>query len=154
METPIAAELIGRVRIIPIRTDISIPPITGCCSTLILTRLPSHIINADIGGPITYPTAAPDAIHANGVTIMSTFVFPDTSLPISIATYAATNAPSGSPGFPSANADIEFTVGNAPIMPETAAAIVTRGLEPSLTATPTPMPAPVSVLATLAAPLI
>ena len=97
---------------------------------------------------------APDAIHANGVTIISTFVFPDTSLPISIATYAATNAPSGSPGFPSANADIEFTVGNAPIMPETAAAIVTRGLEPSLTATPTPMPAPVSVLATLAAPLI
>ena len=154
IDTPIAAELIGSVRIIPISTEIRIPPTTGCCSTLILTRFPNHIINCEIGGPITYPTRAPEQIDTNGVTMISTLVLLDTSLPSSIATRAATNAPNGSPGLPSANAVIELTVGKAPIIPATAADIVTSGDAANLTATPTPIPAPVNVLATLAAPVI
>ena len=63
-----------------------------------------------------------------------------------IATKAAIKAPSGSPGAPRAK-DVTLTFGKAPIRPATAAETLTSGADLNLAATPTPMPAPVRVLA-------
>ena len=84
--TPIAAELIGSVRIIPINTDTTIPIKNGCCSVPQLISDPSHPINREIGGPTTSPVAVPTPIHTNGVIKISSFVFPEIRIPISIAT--------------------------------------------------------------------
>ena len=82
--TPIAAELIGRVKIIPIKTDTTIPIKNGCCSTPQFTIAPMPVINPEIGGPIINPTTEPLKIVTNGVTKISTLVFPATKCPISI----------------------------------------------------------------------
>ena len=47
---------------------------------------PSHPINREIGGPTTSPVAVPTPIHTNGVIKISSFVFPEIRIPISIAT--------------------------------------------------------------------
>ena len=61
---------------------------------------------------------------------------------------AATKAPRGSPAFPNAKLSIP-SAGNAPIIPATAAETVTSGPCLNFAATPTPIPAPVTVFATL-----
>ena len=78
---PSAAELIGRVRIIPINTDTTIPIRKGACTVPQLIRPPSQIMNAEMGGPRINPTAEPDTMQAKGVTKISTFVLPDTRRP-------------------------------------------------------------------------
>ena len=148
METPSAAELIGRVRIIPIRTDTAIPPRIGDASTLIFTRFPSHFIKLEIGGPTINPATAPVQMDTSGVKIISIFVLPAPSLPHSMPIRAATKAPRGSPAFPNAKLSIP-SAGNAPIIPATAAETVTSGPCLNFAATPTPIPAPVTVFATL-----
>ena len=87
-------------------------------------------------------------MQQRGVTIISSFVLPETKPPISIATYAAINAPRGSPGAPILKASVA-RLGNAPTIPATAAEMVVSGEDLSFTATPTPIPAPVTVFATL-----
>ena len=84
--TPSAAELIGRVSAIPIRTDTTIPIKNGCCSVPQLINAPSAVINSEIGGPTKRPTADPAVIVTIGVTKISTFVFPETRCPNSIPT--------------------------------------------------------------------
>ena len=59
-------------------------------------------MKTEIGGPTKIPATAPDTIDTIGVSSISICVLPATSLPISIATNAATKAPIGSPGLPSA----------------------------------------------------
>jgi hypothetical protein len=86
MEIPIAAELIGSVKIIPIKTETMIPPNIGDCSTFTLTSPPSHFIKSVMYGPTNKPIAAPAQIEISGVTRISTFVFPATRWPTSIAT--------------------------------------------------------------------
>ena len=129
--TPSAAELIGKVRIIPIRTETTIPMINGCCSVPQLIRDPSHSMNFDIGGPTRIPTAEPAPIDTSGVSKISSFVFAEINIPISIATNAATNAPNGSPGpdntiAPSfrTSPDISFEA-KAPTIPAVAADTMT-----------------------------
>ena len=39
------------------------------------------VINSEIEGPTNSPTILPDTIHTNGVTKISTFVFPETKRP-------------------------------------------------------------------------
>ena len=86
---PSAAELIGRVSTIPMMTDTSIPITSGCLSVLQLTIPPSHVMNPEMGGPSSIPAVAPDSIVTEGVTRISSFVFPATSLPTVIPTSAA-----------------------------------------------------------------
>ena len=95
---PSAAELIGRVRIIPMRTDTMIPIRNGCCSVPQLMSDPSHDMKLEIGGPTNSPTADPTPIQTRGVRIISSFVLPEIRMPTSIAMYAAPKAPNGSPG--------------------------------------------------------
>ena len=86
--------------------------------------------------------------------MISSFVFPEIIIPSSIAIYAATNAPSGSPGPASTRLPSTRIVpasifdANAPIIPATAAETVTSCCASSFLATPTPIPAPVSPAAT------
>ncbi len=82
---PIAAELIGIVRIIPMSTDTIMPMKNGCCSVPQLIKEPSHPINLEIGGPTNNAVAVPAPIQTNGVTKISNFVFPEIRMPISIA---------------------------------------------------------------------
>lgn len=154
---PIAAELIGSVKKMPIRTETMMLPIMWCSSTLMLTRLPKNAINPEIGGPSNRPMAEPEMMVTKGVTIMSTGVFPETSLPTSIAVYAAMNAPSGSPGaenvkvLSAKNEPAMIFEAYAPTSPAAAAEMTKRGaFSLSLTATPIPMPAPVRSDAPLA----
>ena len=137
--TPMAAELIGSVRSIPIITETSIPIIKGCCSVANIIIVPSQVINFDIDGPISNPAADPLRIVISGVMIISIFVFPLITCPISIPIKAAINAPRGSPGPASNMAPVSvITVPynildeNPPITLATAADIVTRGLSLNL----------------------
>ena len=133
--TPMAAELIGSVRSIPIITETSIPIIKGCCSVANIIIVPSQVINFDIDGPISNPAADPLRIVISGVMIISIFVFPLITCPISIPINAAINAPRGSPG-PTSNTEPvsvsiwpdNILVAKPPIMLATAADMVTRGL--------------------------
>ena len=131
--TPRAAELMGNVRIIPINTDTTIPIKNGCCSVPQLIRLPRLVIILEMGGPTRSPTAQPATMVTMGVTRMSTFVLPETRCPASIATYAAINAPSGSPGPASCTTPSTSTVpakillANPPAIPAVAAESTTRG---------------------------
>ena len=84
--TPKAAELIGNVRIIPIKTETTIPIRNGCCSVPQLIKEPSQFIKEEIGGPTNNPTTPPTPMQINGVRIISSFVLPVTKIPISIAT--------------------------------------------------------------------
>ena len=103
---PRAAELIGKVSTIPMMTETTIPIRIGCCSVPQFTRLPSHVMKLDTPGPTSIPTAPPERMVIAGVIRRSSFVFPATSLPIVIPTYAATNAPRGSPGPDNTNAPV------------------------------------------------
>ena len=108
----------------------------------------------EIAGPISKPIAPPIKIVANGTNMISTFVFPVISFPISIPIKLAINAPIGSPG--PVNTMLPFTntlpanilLANAPIKPAIPAEIVTNGDALYFTATPTPIPAPVNTLQT------
>ena len=86
--------------------------------------------------------------------MISSLVFPEIRIPISIAMYDATNAPRGSPGpestsaFPFNTAPDMTSPANAPIVPTTAADTITRCPASSFRATPAPIPAPVSPAAT------
>ena len=143
------------MRIMPISTETTIPIKTGCCSVPQFTMEPNPAMNCEIGGPSTSPTAEPETIETIGVIRISSFVFPETSLPSSMPTKAAINAPSGSPGPENCITPSTSTVParilpeNAPTIPQTAAEMVTSGAARYLCATPTPIPAPVSAAATL-----
>ena len=82
--TPMAAELIGSVRSIPMITETSMPIIKGCCSVANIIIVPNHVINLEIEGPINNPAADPLSIVISGVMIISIFVFPLITCPISI----------------------------------------------------------------------
>ena len=84
-DTPMAAELIGSVRAMPIRTETMMPAQKGCCTAPQLISSPTLVINAAMGTPMERPTTAPTVIVVMGVTRISTFVFPATSPPISTA---------------------------------------------------------------------
>ena len=83
--TPNAAELMGKVRMMPINTETIIPIRNGCCTVPQLIREPSHTIKAEIGGPKINPTAEPETIAQNGVNKISMLVLPETRCPISMA---------------------------------------------------------------------
>ena len=95
---PIAAELIGNVKNIPISTDTTIPIINGCCSVPQFTNIPRLFIKLEIPGPINKPAIEPVPMVTTGATKISTLVFPATTCPQVIPTSAATKAPKGSPG--------------------------------------------------------
>ena len=148
-----AAELIGRVNIIPIKTDTNIPIITGCLSTAQLISSPNASIKFEIGGPTNNPTAPPIIIVKIGTKIISNLVLPCIHLPQIIPIKLAINAPSGSPGpfkiiVPSTKTEpCNILLAKAPITPAIAAEIVTKGVSLYFTATPTPIPAPVKLAA-------
>ena len=151
--TPNAAELIGSVSAIPIRTDTMIPIKNGCCSVPQRIISPICFIRSEIYGPTVNPTTPPPRIVINGVNIISSFVRPTKIRPSSIPIYAATNAPNGSPGPLKVILPFVITlpssspVANAPIIPALAADAHTNVSSPSLHATPIPIPAPVRTFA-------
>ncbi len=158
--TPMAAEEIGRVRHTPIIAATRIPIKIGCCWALTLMIPPSQVIKPLIGGPSKSPTILPDTIATSGVTMISTFVLPDTRLPISRATNAAINAPKGSPTAAKVVKEplnILFLIiceAKAPIKPATPALIATRGGFFNLYATPKPIPKPIAILVIVPTALI
>ena len=79
--TPSAAELIGSVNAIPIKTDTTIPIIRGCCSVPQFIISPNPIINLEIDGPTKIPVVPPIPIVTIGVSKISIFVFPDIKCP-------------------------------------------------------------------------
>ena len=81
---PSAAELIGRVNAIPINTETTIPIKNGCCSVPHRIISPICFMRSEIYGPTANPTIPPHTIVVNGVKIISSFVLPMKSLPISI----------------------------------------------------------------------
>ena len=84
-EIPMAAELMGSVRAIPMRTDTMIPAQKGCWTAPQLISSPIRVIKAEIGTPTESPAAAPTQRVVIGVTRISTLVFPATSPPSSTA---------------------------------------------------------------------
>ena len=79
----IAAELIGKVKIIPIVTLKTIPIQKGCNSVAFRIPSPSQVAPADKIGPKTTAKIHPTIIVTAGVTMISTFVLPETNRPIS-----------------------------------------------------------------------
>ena len=129
-----AALEIGAVRASPTITEITIPNANGCHSVAVIITLPRPFINFPMAGPTRMATTPPLSNVNAGVTIISTFVSFDTSLPISAPAAAAMKAPAGPPAA-------------APIIPVTLQLIITSAGALSPKATATPIAAPISSIA-------
>ena len=129
-----AALEIGAVRASPTITEITIPNANGCHSVAVIITLPRPFINFPMAGPTRMATTPPLSNVNAGVTIISTFVSFDTSLPISAPAAAAMKAPAGPPAA-------------APIIPVTLQLIITSAGALSPNATATPIAAPISSIA-------
>ena len=141
-----AAEEIGRVSTIPTTTDTTIPMRRGRYSVAVLTKVPSQYMIRAMKGLTKWAAATPTNTVTAGVTRISTFVFFETSIPISTATITAKNAPAGpaaalnsSPSAPifSTSTPMEY-----PANPTAAEEKITRGWAFSASATATPMAIP------------
>ena len=76
-----AAELIGKVRAIPIITDTRIPIIKGCCSVAQITAEPTAVAAAPIAGAHQRESPTPTIRVTSGVTIISILVVFETVFP-------------------------------------------------------------------------
>ena len=96
----IAAELIGRVSAIPTTTETIIPITSGWSFVAHIIRFPIELAAIPIYFAQSTERSAPVIIVTRGVTMMSTFVFLDTSRPASAAIIAITRTASGPPAPP------------------------------------------------------
>ena len=96
-----AAEEMGNVRKMPTATDTTMPMAKGCRSHAHITTPPSHEAAAPMPGAQSMESPHPTTITTKGVTRMSIFVSPATSLPASQATMATTSTARGPPAPPS-----------------------------------------------------
>ena len=99
-----AAELIGRVKKMPIKAETIMPIKKGCSSVAHMIRLPSQIEAVPMEGASAIESRLPMQMVTNGVTRMSTFVSLLTSLPHSHAITATKYTASGPPAPPKASA--------------------------------------------------
>ena len=83
-----AAELIGRVKAIPIMTDTKIPMINGCWSVAHLTASPKALAALPIGAAISEANQIPAKTVTIGVTNISILVSFEIIFPISDAIIA------------------------------------------------------------------
>ena len=164
MEMPIAAEEMGRVSATPITTE-TISPVTAAATVereaAQAMKLPSSVSASETGYPTPMPKSAPPARPTRGVTRMSMRVLPETRAASVMAANAPTNAPMGSPAEASemekaAPLSIEAWMplmsacAYEPIMPAATAEATTSGcVFFNFRHTPTPMPAPIAICATL-----
>ena len=97
MVTQMAAELMGRVRIMPTMTETRMPMTSGCSSVVTMIRSPRAIISLLMAGPTATAMRQPTKMVTQGVTRISILVSLETSLPHSQASTTQMKAPRGPP---------------------------------------------------------
>ncbi len=92
-----AAELIGKVKTIPIITETKTPAMKGRCSVAQIMAFPTEVAAEPIAGAHHIAKLVPTIKVTKGVTIISTLVVFETSLPISVAINAIMKTAKGPP---------------------------------------------------------
>ena len=92
----------GRVRMMPMAADTMMPMMKGCMLVASMTMSPSHTAACPMGGARKVAMATPPMMVTAGVTIRSTGVRLETSLPRKTAITVTKNTARGPPAPPRA----------------------------------------------------